>query len=178
MDCETQTRRSGQALAFGKAIEFGGIVDQNLLAKARIRQPVSDQVAQIAVVRHRLLHHHVRPVRPPKQALRIDGRETPRQRRNIGIRQVGRGRDAVRPCQLDPAPAALEQSQEILQSRRLQPRRRAALRISEVADHHIDGKAVDRRRKARRFIRVDQEFDVPSERRDGVCQLSHPLFAE
>ena len=65
-----------------EAVEFGRIVDQNAGAGFRVRDPAFHQVGHVAVVRHALLLHDVRPVGAPDQALRR-GRD----------QRVGRGID-------------------------------------------------------------------------------------
>ena len=42
-----------------------------------------------------------------------------------------------------------------------------------MPDHDIHRQPGDRRRKLRRVVEIDQEFDVPAERRDRVRERPH-----
>ena len=73
-----------------EAVEPLGIVDQDALAHRFVRHPDRDLIDQIAVVRHRRLQQHMRPVRAPHQAVGRGGDQRVRERRDVVIGRLSR----------------------------------------------------------------------------------------
>ena len=80
-----------------EAVEPLGVVHQDALARRLVRHPDRDLIDQVAVVRHRRLQQHVRPVRAPHQAVGRGGDQRVRERRDVVVGRLAAARCGTAP---------------------------------------------------------------------------------